>query len=150
MVGGELGEDLAVEGEAGFLELRDEGGVGLVAILADGGVEADYPELAEVSLLVAAVSKRVAACTHERLVSGVELLGADATIALSSLENILSALIRHYFSLDSCHTKMITTINYFAPVAGKKRRRTFIDKLIATEPRLPRRSPPLCLALKWF
>ena len=150
MVGGELGEDLAVEGEAGFLELRDEGGVGLVAILADGGVEADYPELAEVGLLVTAVSEGVAAGAHKSFMSGMELLRADATIALSSLENVFAALVRHHSSFYSCHTKMITTINYFAPVAGKKRRRTFIDKLIATEPRLLRRCPPLCFALKWF
>ncbi len=107
MVGSEFGEDLTVKRETVLLQLSDEGGVGLVAIVADGGVEADYPELAEVGLLVAAVGEGVAARTHQCLVSGVQLLRADATIALGSFQNILAALQRHDASFDSCHTKMI-------------------------------------------
>jgi hypothetical protein len=57
-------------------------------------------------------------------------------------------------TLDSCHRKIIirivTKINYFAPLLGRKRLRTLIERAIATEPRLPRRLLPLCLALKWF
>lgn len=102
--GGELGEDLAVEGEAVLLQLRDESGVGLVALFADSCVKAHYPELAEVSLLVAAVGEGIAASAHKRLVRSVELLRADASVALRAFEDILAALVRYDASFDSCHT----------------------------------------------
>ena len=85
VVGGELGEDLAVQLETGFLQLIDEGRVGLVAILADGGVKPDYPELAEVRLLIAAMGEGVAAGAHQCLVGEVQLLRAETAIALRSL-----------------------------------------------------------------
>lgn len=108
MVGGELSEDLAVEGKTGLLELRDECGVGLVAGLADSGVQPNDPDLAEVGLFVAAVGERVAASAHERFVRVAFLLRADAAVALGAFENVLAAFLRHYSSFDSCHTKMIT------------------------------------------
>lgn len=99
-----MGEDLAVEGEAVLLQLRDESGVGLVALFADSCVKAHYPELAEVSLLVAAVGEGIAASAHKRLVRSVELLRADASVALRAFEDILAALVRYDASFDSCHT----------------------------------------------
>ena len=104
MQGGELGENLAVEGEAGLLQLRDEGGVGLMAVLADGGVEADYPELAEVGLLFAGAGEGVAARAHQGLMRVILLLGAQAAVALGPLQDILALLVRHHASFDSCHT----------------------------------------------
>lgn len=104
VLGGKLCKDFAVEGEAVFLQLCDEGRVGFVAILADSGVEAHDPELAEVGLLVAAVGEGVAAGAHQRLVRSVELLRANAAVALRTFEDILAALIRDNASFDSCHT----------------------------------------------
>jgi len=106
---GEFGEDLAVQFKSVLLQLREEDAVGLVACFADGGVEAHNPELAEDGLLVAAVSEGVAAGAHKRFVREVELLGADAAIALRSLEDILTALIRVYSTFDSCHIRKVNS-----------------------------------------
>lgn len=46
--------------------------------------------------------------------------------------------------------KWLLQSNYFAPVAGKKRARTFALKLIVTVRRFAERAEPLCFALKWF
>ncbi len=108
VVSGELGEDLPVEHKTVLLQLRDEHAVGTMPVVADGGIEPDYPELAEIGLLVASMGEGVAARAHERFVRITLLLGAHAAIALGSLQNILAALLRHDTSFDSCHTKMIT------------------------------------------
>ena len=110
MVSSEFGEDFAVKGEAALFQLRDEGGVRRVTVLADGGVEPDDPELAEIGLLITAVGESVAARAHQCLVSGVQLLRTDAAVAFRTLENILAALIGMYSTFDSCHTEMITLI----------------------------------------
>ena len=104
---GELGEDLAVEADIGFLQLRDEGAVGLVPQLADGGVQADDPELTEDGLLVAAMGEGVAAGAHQGLVREVELLGAVAAIALGALEEVRASLECHHAAFDSGHTRVI-------------------------------------------
>ena len=57
MVGGEFGENFAVKCETVFLQFRDEGGVRLVAIVANRGVQANDPELAEVGFLILTVSE---------------------------------------------------------------------------------------------
>ena len=101
---GEFGEDLAVESEAVFLQLRDECGIRPVAGLADGGIQADYPELAEDRLLVATVGEGVAAGAHKRLMGKIKLLRADAAIALRPFEHIVAPFKRLYPSFDSCHT----------------------------------------------
>lgn len=118
VVGGEFGEDLAVELEAILLQLRDEGGVGLVAVLADGGVEPDDPELAEVGLFVPSVREGIAASTHQRLVRSMQLLRADATVALGALEDILATLVGMDSTFDSCHTKMISKLITWHPSQG--------------------------------
>jgi hypothetical protein len=43
---------------------------------------------------------------------------------------------------------MITKINYFAPVPGRKRRRVLAERVRETERRFAERSEPLCFALK--
>lgn len=104
MLGGEVGESLSVKRKSSLLQLRDERAVGRVAILAYGGVEPNYPELAERRLLVLPVGESVAAGTHERFVGGVQFLRANTAIAFGPLQNILAALIRQYSSFDACHT----------------------------------------------
>lgn len=81
-----------------------------MAILSDSGIEADDPELAECGLLVAAVGEGVAAGAHKRLMGEVNLLGADAAIALRSLEHILLSLQRLNASFDSCHDLKVIRI----------------------------------------
>ncbi len=103
VLGGEGREDLAVKGEAGLFEFIDEGGVGRVAVVADGGIESDYPELAEVGLFVAAVGEGVAARAHQGLVRVALLFRTDTAVALGSLQNILAALLRHHTPLNSSH-----------------------------------------------
>mgnify|MGYP001572469354 CR=1 FL=1 len=111
MLGGELREDFSVELEAAFLQLIDEGAVGSVAVCTDGGVEPDDPELTEVGLLVAPVGECIATRAHKRFMRVAFLLGAYPAIALGPLENILAAFLRHDSSFDSCHTKIITTVD---------------------------------------
>ena len=106
MLGGELGEDFAVELDAGLFQLINEGAVGLVAIRAESGVETDDPELAEVGLLVAPVGEGIATRAHERLVCIALLLRADTAVALGPFQNILATLLRHHSSFDSCHSKL--------------------------------------------
>ena len=108
---GKLGEDLAVEREAALVQLADERAVGRVAVLADGGVQADDPELSERRLLVASVGKGVAAGAHERLVREVDLLGTDAAIALGALKDVLATLVCLEASFDSCHMRVIKTLS---------------------------------------
>lgn len=69
----EFREDLAVEHDAVLLEAGDEGGVGLVALLTDSGVEAHDPEGAVVTLLVLAVIEGVLACVYEGLLCKANL-----------------------------------------------------------------------------
>ena len=109
VVGGELGEDLAVKLEAGFLKLINESRVGLVAVLTDGGVQPNYPELAEVRLLIATVGEGIATRAHQRFVCEVQLLRAETAVALRSLQDILLALECVDASFNSCHSKLITS-----------------------------------------
>ncbi len=104
MFGGELRKDFAVELESVFLQFRYEGTVRLVAVGADGGVQPDDPELAEIILLIAPVGKGISARAHKRLVRVTLLLRTYTAIALGSFENILAALLRHDPTFDSCHT----------------------------------------------
>jgi len=108
MLGGKLGEDFSVQLKARLLQLIDERTVRSVAVLADGGIQADDPKLAEVSLLIAAVGEGITPGAHKRFVSIALLLGANAAIALSSFENVFAALLRHDASFDACHTYVIT------------------------------------------
>jgi hypothetical protein len=40
----------------------------------------------------------------------VQLLRADTAVALGALENVLTALICHYPSFDSCHMKLVSRL----------------------------------------
>ena len=79
-----------------------------MAIIADGGVEADDPELAEVGLLIATMGEGVFTRAHKRFVC-IALFGrAESAKALRSREDILATLLCLHTSFNSCHTKMIT------------------------------------------
>src|SRR3989344_6910060 len=108
VLGSELGEDLSVEHKAVLLQLRNKRAVGLMAVVADSGVQADDPELAETRFLVAPVGARVPARAHERFVRVAFLLRTDAAVAFGAFKNVLAAFLRHDSSFDSCHTEIIT------------------------------------------
>lgn len=103
MFGSELSENFAVELKAIFLQFTDEGAVGFVTVVAKRSIEADDPQLAKVGLLVATMGEGIATRTHKCFMSVTFFLGAYTAITLSSLENILAALLRHDPSLNSCH-----------------------------------------------
>ena len=103
VLGGELGEDFTVQFNAGLFQFVDESGVGPLTIFTESRVQAHYPELAEVGLLIAAVCEGVSARAHKRLVRGVKLLRADASVALGALQNILTSLIGVDATLNSSH-----------------------------------------------
>ena len=87
----EMGERLAVEAEVGLLGGAHELGIGH-AVLAEGGIDLDVPEAAEVALLVAAMGKRVGAGMGESFVGGALGLGAAETEALGLLEDLAAIL----------------------------------------------------------
>lgn len=65
----EFRQNLTVKLDTVLFELGDERAVGLESILADGGVEAHYPEGTEIILFVATMGERVPSGTHDCLVS---------------------------------------------------------------------------------
>ena len=103
MLGGELREDLAVELDVALLESSDERRVGLVAVLADSCVQADYPERAVVTLLVLAVIEGVLASVDKRLLCEALLGSAAMAVALRTLKYVAAALCADYSSFYSCH-----------------------------------------------
>ncbi len=99
---GEMGEDLSVEGDIGFLEHGDEFGVRSAVLLEESG-HADIPESAEISLFVFPVSKAISTSVENGFV-GLALLGtASMTVAFNLAEDILSALESVCAFLYSCH-----------------------------------------------
>ena len=107
MLGGELGEDFSIKLDSGLFQLVDESGVGLLAVVAESRVQAHYPELSEVSLLIATVSEGVATRAHKRLVRGMQFLRANASVTLGSLQYILTAFIGVDSTFDSCHMNLV-------------------------------------------
>src|SRR5262249_9550706 len=81
----ELGELLAVQRHAGFLQSVDEGRVAHAAH-PRRGVDADHPQPAELPLLRAAVARREGPGAQERLAHGAPQLRAAAAEALGLLE----------------------------------------------------------------
>lgn len=105
---GEGCEDLAIKLDASLCLHIDEGAVVLETEIAERSVEAHDPDLAEISLLVAAVVERVLACVYERLLRKTNLRGAAMTEALGAYQYVAAALCGHYSSFYSCHTLVIT------------------------------------------
>src|SRR5215470_1005310 len=88
---GELGQDLAVERDAGLLEPGHEDRVG-EAELAARGVDANDPERARAALLLLAAPVGEGPGAQHRLGGCAVELAAPAEIALRLLENFLPAL----------------------------------------------------------
>lgn len=118
ILSGERCEDLAVEHDAPLLKLRDEGAVGLVAIVPDCRVEADNPECADIILLVAAVGKSLLSSVNKRFLGSALLLRAAMTIPLGALKNVLAALKAGDSSFYSWHILKITGYSCLATLGG--------------------------------
>lgn len=110
LLSSEGSEDLAVELDTSLALRGDEGAVGLVAEIADSGVQTNNPKLTEVSLLVAAVVERVLSGVNERLLREANLRRTAMAIALGAYQYVAAALSRCDSSFYSCHTLMITEI----------------------------------------
>src|SRR5438093_3145311 len=100
--GGDLGQRLAVEPDAGPLEPRDELAVGHV-VHAGGGVDPDDPQPAEVALLAAPADVGEVAGALDRLLGGAVQLALGEEVALGETEDLLPAMPALAPALDSRH-----------------------------------------------
>ena len=91
MLGSDLGEHLAVQLDAFFVQYADESAVG-EAVRTDGGVETDVPERPEIGLLVFTVRERVLAGVHIGLPCRAFFLGTVMTITLRLFEKTAAEL----------------------------------------------------------
>src|SRR4051794_41400775 len=99
---GDVGQDLAVEVDAGELQAMDEGAVAQ-AVLARGGVDADDPQAAEVALAVAAVAVGVGIGLHDRFLGPLVVRVGLAAEPLRALERGAPLLLRVDGALDPRH-----------------------------------------------
>jgi hypothetical protein len=99
---GDVGQDLAIEPDLGFLEAGDERAV-RDAVLADGGVDPDDPELAKLALALLAVTGRVGERVEQRLARRLDQARPRALTALGVVQEALVALVGRDAPFDSCH-----------------------------------------------
>ena len=99
---GEIGQDLAIDLDAGSVETGDEPAVADVVQTARG-VDALNPEATELALLGATVAERVLTGLHHLLVGGADGTALVAVVTLGALENLTAALLGVDCTLDSCH-----------------------------------------------
>src|SRR5262249_43235545 len=85
----QIGEHLAVHRDVRLLETGDEGRVAH-AVRADGGVDADDPQPAEIALLLAAVVVGELQAAHDGLDCGLGQLATAAEIAFRRLQYLLA------------------------------------------------------------
>jgi hypothetical protein len=91
IVGGDVGEDLTVEGVAGELEAVDEGGVAH-AVLESGGADADDPKRAILALLLLAAGVGELESALDGFLSGLVELGFGEEVAAGALEDLAAAI----------------------------------------------------------
>src|ERR671923_581835 len=99
---GDVGQDLAVEVDAGELEAVDERAVAH-AVLPRGGVDADDPQAAEVALAIAPVAIGVGVGLHDRLLGALVVRVRLAAEALRPLERRATLLAGVDGALDPRH-----------------------------------------------
>src|SRR6185295_16591377 len=97
-----IGQDLAVEADAGELECVDELAVGH-AFGADCGVDALDPQSAEAALLRLAVAVGILPGLLDRLAGDADGVLAAAVIALRLLEQPFVLGASGYAAFDACH-----------------------------------------------
>lgn len=108
MVFGEFGENLAVEGDVGFLECADEFGI-REPERAHGGIDAECPKIAKFAFLCAAVTERMCAGMADRFLGNPLLARTIETIAFGLGQNILAPLILLYTPFYSRHKLLVVS-----------------------------------------
>src|SRR5436190_22041390 len=98
----DVGEDLAIDVDAGELQSVDEDAVTHVVLTARG-VDAADPKPAEITLARAPIGVGVAQRVHDRFVGGLVVAAAMAVVALGLLEDRAVLLLGVNASFDSCH-----------------------------------------------
>src|SRR6476469_4034501 len=101
---GEIGQLLAVEGDAGCLQPRDERAVG-DPVLAGGGVDTHDPQAPEVPLLVAAADESILERGIGRLFRGAIQLALVAEHSFRAAQQLLALLTPDGSTLHSGHCK---------------------------------------------
>src|SRR5580693_3158630 len=118
LVDGEVGQNLAVDHDAGLVEARDEAAV-IEPERAHRRIEALDPQRPEGALLPLAVAEGVLVCLLDRLLGDADRILAPAVIALGGLEDLLVLGMGGDAAFDACHES--------SPLSDEKR--------IAAEPR---------------
>src|SRR6478752_7618074 len=102
VVHGDVGQHLAVEGDAGLQQAVHEAAVAH-AVDAGRGVDARDPQRTEITLLLLAADVGVLQGLRDRLLGDAEDLAAGVVVALGLLQDFLVAPTRLYTTFDSCH-----------------------------------------------
>src|SRR5579859_3201326 len=102
LVDREIGEHLAVDGDAGLRQAVDKHAVGH-AERADGGVETLNPQRAEGALLALAIVEGVLAGLFDRGLGGANRILAAAAITLGGLVDFLVLGVGGHTAFDASH-----------------------------------------------
>src|SRR5690348_15945778 len=113
VVHGEIRQHLAVDGDAGFVEARDQAAVGQ-SELARGRVDAHDPQRAELALLLLAADVGVLLGLGDGLLGNAIDLAAGVVVALGGLPGFLVTRTRGDATLDSCHGRLSLRVRQHA------------------------------------
>ncbi len=109
-----VGQDLAVDLDAGLVQAVDETAIGQ-AVLADGGVDALDPERAEIALAALAVAVGILHRLVDGLLGDADGILAAAVKTLGGLQNFLVLGVGGNASFYTCH--VIISLNSGNPSA---------------------------------
>src|SRR5690348_823461 len=113
VVHGEIRQHLAVDGDAGLVEARDQAAVGQPE-LARGRVDAHDPQRAELALLLLAADVGVLLGLGDGLLGNAIDLASGVVVALGGLEGFLVTRTRGDATLDSCHGRLSLRVGQHA------------------------------------
>src|SRR5690242_11441374 len=113
VVHGEIRQHLAVDGDAGLAEARDQAAVGQPE-LARGRVDAHDPQCAELALLLLAADVGVLLGLGDGLLGNAIDLAAGVVVALGGLQGFLVTRTRGDATLDSCHGRLSLRVRQHA------------------------------------
>ena len=99
---GEIGENLAVDLDAGLVEAVDETAIGQ-AVLADGGIDALDPQRTEIALAGLPVARRILHRFLDGLLGDADGVLATAIKALGGLHNLLVLGVGGNAAFHTCH-----------------------------------------------
>ena len=109
IVDGDVGQDLAVQGDTGLLQTKHEAAIGNIVQTA-GRVDTGDPQSAEVSLLTAASDLCGTLCAHDRCFRGTILRRTGTVVALSQFQNFLMSFTCVQSTFNSCHILILLKV----------------------------------------